>query len=282
MSTYSKPAVAGASLHPMLNIAVKAARAAGGIINRASMDLDSVRVARKQLNDMVSEVDEAAEKIIIETLLEAYPRHAILAEESGAQHGNQGSDFVWIIDPLDGTSNYLHGFPMYCTSIALQVAGKLEQAVIYDPVRNDLYTATKGRGAFLNEKRMRVGKRTQLKDCLVTTGLALRPGDNIDEHLRLYKLAMQQCAGVRRTGSAALDLAFVAMGMSDAYFEKGLASWDMAAGTLLVQEAGGLIGNFTGEYEKDFLDQRECLAANPRIYAQMVALLGEFSKYKTL
>ena len=282
MSTYSKPAVAGASLHPMLNIAIKAARAAGGIINRASMDLDSVRVARKQLNDMVSEVDEAAEKIIIETLLEAYPRHAVLAEESGAQHGNQGSDFVWIIDPLDGTSNYLHGFPMYCTSIALQGAGKLEQAVIYDPVRNDLYTATKGRGAFLNEKRMRVGKRTQLSDCLLTTGLALRPGDNIDEHLRLYKLAMQKCAGVRRTGSAALDLAFVAMGMSDGYFEKGLASWDMAAGALLVQEAGGLIGNFTGEFESDFLEQRECLAANPRIYGQMVQWLAEFSKYQVL
>ena len=280
MATYSKPAAAGASLHPMLNIAVKAARAAGGIINRASLDLDSVRVARKAANDMVSEVDEAAEKVIIETLLEAYPRHAVLAEESGAQHGNQGSDFVWIIDPLDGTSNYLHGFPMYCTSIALQVAGKLEQAVIYDPVRNDLYTATKGRGAFLNEKRMRVGKRIQLQDCLLTTGLALRPGDDIAEHLTLYKMAMQQCAGVRRTGSAALDLAFVAAGMSDGYFEKGLASWDMAAGALLVQEAGGLIGNFTGECEKDFLDQRECMAANPRIYAQLVQLLGGFSKYK--
>ena len=169
---------------------------------------------------------------------------------------------------------------MYCTSIALQVAGKLEQAVIYDPVRNDLYTATKGRGAFLNEKRMRVGKRIQLQDCLLTTGLALRPGDDIAEHLTLYKLAMQQCAGVRRTGSAALDLAFVATGMSDGYFEKGLASWDMAAGALLVQEAGGLIGNFTGECEKDFLDQRECMAANPRIYAQLVQLLGGFSKYK--
>ncbi len=264
----------------MLNIAIKAARAAGGIINRASLDLDSVRVARKQANDMVSEVDEAAEKVIIETLLEAYPRHAVLAEESGQQHGNQGSDFVWIIDPLDGTSNYLHGFPMYCTSIALQVAGKLEQAVIYDPVRNDLYTATKGRGAFLNEKRMRVGKRTQLKDCLLTTGLALRPGDDIAEHLTLYKMAMQQCAGVRRTGSAALDLAFVAAGMSDGYFEKGLAPWDMAAGALLVQEAGGLIGNFTGEFEADFLEQRECLAANPRIYAQMVQSLTDFSKYK--
>lgn len=282
MATFSsKPAVAGASLHPMLNIAIKAARAAGGIINRASMDLESLRVARKQANDLVSEVDEAAEKVIIETLLEAYPRHAVLAEESGQTHGNQGSDFVWIIDPLDGTSNYLHGFPMYCTSIALQVAGKLEQAVIYDPVRNDLYTATKGRGAFLNEKRMRVGKRTQLKDCLLTTGLALRPGDNITEHLTLYKLAMQESAGVRRTGSAALDLAFVAAGMSDGYFEKGLAPWDMAAGALLVQEAGGLIGNFTGECENDFLDQRECLAANPRVYAQMVQLLKEFSKYKT-
>ena len=264
----------------MLNTAIKAARAAGGIINRAALDVESVRVMQKQLNDLVSEVDQAAEKAIVEILLEAYPRHGILAEESGQTHGNQGSDFVWIIDPLDGTSNFLHGFPMYCTSIALQVAGKLEQAVIYDPVRNDLYTATKGRGAFLNEKRMRVGKRTRVRECLLTTGLALRPGDDIAEHLELYQLAMQKSAGVRRTGSAALDLAFVAAGMSDGYFEKGLAPWDLAAGTLLVQEAGGLVGNFTGELEADFLNQRECLAANPRIYAQMVQWLGAFSKYK--
>ena len=268
------------TLHPMLNIAIKAARSAGSIINRAALDLESVRVAQKQVNDFVSEVDHAAEKIVIETLLEAYPHHGILAEESGSTEGNANSDFVWVIDPLDGTSNFLHGFPMYCVSIALRVAGKLEQAVIYDPTRNDLYTATKGRGAYMNDRRMRVGKRTQLKDCLVTTGLALRPGDDVKAHLTIYGLAMQQTAGVRRTGSAALDLAHVAAGFTDGYFEKGLAPWDMAAGTLLVQEAGGLVGNFTGEADANFLDQRECLAANPRIYAQLIQTLGRFSKYK--
>lgn len=275
----SSPALAN-TLHPMLNIAVKAARSAGSVINRAALDLESVRVAQKQVNDFVSEVDHAAEKTVIETLLEAYPHHGILAEESGNSMGNPGSDFVWIIDPLDGTSNFLHGFPMYCVSIALRVGGKLEQAVIYDPTRNDLYTATKGRGAYLNDRRLRVGKRTQLKDCLVTTGLALRPGDDLKEHLAIYGLAMQQTAGVRRTGSAAMDLAHVAAGFTDGYFEKGLAAWDLAAGTLLVQEAGGLVGNFTGEAGADFLDQRECMAANPRIYAQLVQTLGGFSKYK--
>ena len=275
----SSPALAN-TLHPMLNIAVKAARSAGSVINRAALDLESVRVAQKQVNDFVSEVDHAAEKTVIETLLEAYPHHGILAEESGNTMGNPGSDFVWIIDPLDGTSNFLHGFPMYCVSIALRVGGKLEQAVIYDPTRNDLYTATKGRGAYLNDRRLRVGKRTQLKDCLVTTGLALRPGDDLKEHLAIYGLAMQQTAGVRRTGSAAMDLAHVAAGFTDGYFEKGLAAWDLAAGTLLVQEAGGLVGNFTGEAGADFLDQRECMAANPRIYAQLVQTLGGFSKYK--
>lgn len=275
----SSPALAN-TLHPMLNIAVKAARSAGSVINRAALDLESVRVAQKQVNDFVSEVDHAAEKTVIETLLEAYPHHGILAEESGNSMGNPGSDFVWIIDPLDGTSNFLHGFPMYCVSIALRVGGKLEQAVIYDPTRNDLYTATKGRGAYLNDRRLRVGKRTQMKDCLVTTGLALRPGDDLKEHLAIYGLAMQQTAGVRRTGSAAMDLAHVAAGFTDGYFEKGLAAWDLAAGTLLVQEAGGLVGNFTGEAGADFLDQRECMAANPRIYAQLVQTLGGFSKYK--
>ena len=275
----SSPALAN-TLHPMLNIAVKAARSAGSVINRAALDLESVRVAQKQVNDFVSEVDHAAEKTVIETLLEAYPHHGILAEESGNTMGNPGSDFVWIIDPLDGTTNFLHGSPMYCVSIALRVGGKLEQAVIYDPTRNDLYTATKGRGAYLNDRRLRVGKRTQMKDCLVTTGLALRPGDDLKEHLAIYGLAMQQTAGVRRTGSAAMDLAHVAAGFTDGYFEKGLAAWDLAAGTLLVQEAGGLVGNFTGEAGADFLDQRECMAANPRIYAQLVQTLGGFSKYK--
>ena len=265
------------NLHPMLNVAIKAARAAGAIINRAALDVESVRISQKQINDFVTEVDHASEKIIIETLLTAYPGHGILAEESGQEFGAKDSEFVWIIDPLDGTTNFIHGFPVYCVSIALAVKGKVEQAVIYDPSRNDLFTATKGRGAYMNERRIRVSKRTQLKDCLISTGFPFRPGDNFKSYLNMMSDVMQRTAGLRRPGAAALDLAYVAAGFADGFFESGLSIWDVAAGSLLVTEAGGLVGNFTGE--ADFLDQRECLAGSPRIYGQLVPLLSKYSKF---
>ena len=266
------------NLHPMLNVAIKAARAAGAIINRAALDVESVRVSAKQTNDFVTEVDQAAEAIIIETLLTAYPDHGILAEESGEKPGKHGgADHVWIIDPLDGTTNFIHGFPVYCVSIALAVKGKLEQAVVYDPTRNDLFCATKGRGAYLNDRRIRVAKRTHLRDTLLSTGFPFRPGDAMKPYLALLGDVMPRCAGVRRPGSAALDLAYVAAGFSDGFFELGLSPWDVAAGALLVTEAGGLVGNFTGE--SDFLHQRECLAANPKIYAQLVGTIGKYSKF---
>jgi myo-inositol-1(or 4)-monophosphatase len=261
----------------MLNVAVKAARAAGAIINRAALDVESVRISQKQVNDFVTEVDHAAEATIIETLLTAYPDHGILAEESGSTHGAKNAESVWIIDPLDGTTNFIHGFPVYCVSIALAVRGKVEQAVIYDPSRNDLFTATNGRGAYLNERRLRVSKRTQLKDCLISTGFPFRPGDNFNNYLRMMAEVMQRTAGLRRPGAAALDLAYVAAGFTDGFFETGLSPWDVAAGSLLVTEAGGLIGNFTGESE--FIDQRECVAGNPRIYGQLVAILHKYSKF---
>jgi myo-inositol-1(or 4)-monophosphatase len=261
----------------MLNVAIKAARAAGAIINRAALDVEAVRVSQKQVNDFVTEIDQASERIIIETLLTAYPDHGILAEESGSQHGNPNADHIWIIDPLDGTTNFIHGFPVYCVSIALQVRGKLEQAVIYDPTRNDLFTATKGRGAYMNERRIRVSKRVRLNECLISTGFPFRPEDDFNKYLRLMGDVMQRTAGVRRPGAAALDLAYVAAGFSDGFFELGLQPWDMAAGALLVTEAGGLVGNFTGDAE--FLEHRECLAASPRIYAQMVPLLQKYSKF---
>ena len=267
------------NLHPMLNVAIKAARAAGAIINRAALDVEAVRVSQKQLNDFVTEVDVASEKAIIETLLTAYPQHGILAEESGKEYGSPTSEFVWIIDPLDGTTNFIHGFPVYCVSIALAVRGKVEQAVIYDPSRNDLFTATKGRGAFLNERRIRVSKRTRLSECLISTGFPFRPGDNFKNYLALMGDVMQRCAGLRRPGSAALDLAYVAAGFTDGFFETGLSSWDVAAGSLLVTEAGGLIGNFTGEADADFLDQRECLAGAPRIYGQLVPIISKYSAF---
>ena len=265
------------NLHPMLNVAVKAARAAGAIINRAALDVEAVRISQKQVNDFVTEVDHASEATIIETLLTAYPDHGILAEESGQQHGNSASDHIWIIDPLDGTTNFIHGFPVYCVSIALAVKGKVEQAVIYDPSRNDLFTATKGRGAYMNERRIRVSKRTQLNQCLISTGFPFRPGDNFQNYLAMMADIMPRTAGLRRPGAAALDLAYVAAGFTDGFFETGLSPWDVAAGSLLVTEAGGLIGNFTGE--ADFMEQRECLAANPRVYGQLVPILHKYSKF---
>ncbi|MBU0588755.1 MAG: inositol monophosphatase [Gammaproteobacteria bacterium] len=265
------------NLHPMINVAIKAARAAGAIINRAALDVESVRISQKQINDFVTEVDHASEQTIIEILLESYPGHGILAEESGQEHGAKDSEFVWIIDPLDGTTNFIHGFPVYCVSIALAVKGKIEQAVIYDPTRNDLFTATKGRGAYMNDRRLRVSKRTQLKECLISTGFPFRPGDNFNSYLAMMGDVMQRTAGLRRPGAAALDLAYVAAGFTDAFFETGLQPWDVAAGSLLVTEAGGLVGNFTGE--SNFLEQKECLAGSPRIYGQLVPILGKYSKF---
>ncbi|MFM2049817.1 MAG: hypothetical protein RL682_308 [Pseudomonadota bacterium] len=261
----------------MINVAVKAARAAGSIINRAALDIESVRVSQKKANDFVTEVDHAAEQAIIETLLAAYPGHGIWAEESGKEHGAQDSEFVWIIDPLDGTTNFIHGLPVYCVSIALAVKGKVEQAVVYDPTRNDLFTATKGRGAFLNDRRLRVSKRTELKQSLISTGFPYRQGDDFNRYLGMMGDVMQRTAGLRRPGAAALDLAYVAAGYTDGFFELGLQPWDVAAGSLLVTEAGGLVGNFTGESE--FLEQNECLAGNPRVYGQLVGLLGKYSKF---
>jgi myo-inositol-1(or 4)-monophosphatase len=261
----------------MLNIAIKAARAAGTIINRAALDFESVRVSKKMENDFVTEVDQASENTIIETLLNAYPDHGILAEESGRTHGNPNAEHVWIIDPLDGTTNFIHGFPFYCVSIALQSRGRLEQAVVFDPTRNDLFTSTRGRGAFLNDRRLRVSKRIRLKECLISTGFPFRDGDDFNAYLSMMSQVMTRTAGLRRPGAAALDLAYVAAGFSDGFFETGLHPWDMAAGALLITEAGGLVGNFTGE--ADFLQQRECLAASPKIYGQLVTLLQPYSKF---
>ena len=267
------------ALHPMLNIAVRAARAAGAIINKASMDLDILKINTKSPNDFVTEVDQQAEAVIIETLLAAYPGHGILAEESGREYGAKHSDFVWIIDPLDGTTNFIHGFPVYCVSIALSFRGKIEQAVVYDPTRNDLFMASKGRGAYLNDKRLRVSRRTRLSDSLIGTGFPFRKGDNFQRYLKMFETIMPLCAGLRRPGSAALDLCYVAAGYTDAFFETGLQPWDIAAGSLIVTEAGGLIGNFTGE--ADFLHQREVLAGSPRIFGQLVPLLAPFSRVIT-
>lgn len=262
-------------MHPMLNTAVKAARRGAAVINRASFDLDRVKVTDKGHNDFVTEVDRAAEQAIVEVLLTAYPDHAVLAEESGASANlNDESENVWIIDPLDGTTNFIHGFPQYCVSIALQQKGQITQAVVYDPTRNDLFTATKGGGAFLNEKRIRVSRRDKLSQALLGTGFPFRDMRRLDEYIEMFKLIIKNSAGLRRPGSAALDLAYVAAGRFDGFFEKGLKPWDIAAGSLLVTEAGGIMGDFTGE--SDYLYKGDIVAGSPKIFAQMVALLAPF------
>jgi myo-inositol-1(or 4)-monophosphatase len=263
------------ALHPMLNVAIKAARTAGTIINRASLDLDALKISTKSANDFVTEVDQRAEEAIIETLLAAYPGHGILAEESGRMHGAKSSEYVWIIDPLDGTTNFIHGFPVYAVSIALAFRDQVQQAVVYDPTRNDLFYASKGRGAFLNDKRLRVSKRTRLSDSLIGTGFPFRRGDNFQRYVKMFTDVMQVCAGLRRPGAAALDLCYVAAGHYDGFFETGLNPWDIAAGSLIITEAGGLIGNFTGE--ADFMYQREVVAGNPKIYGQLVNILAPYT-----
>ncbi|MBE7421941.1 MAG: inositol monophosphatase [Zoogloeaceae bacterium] len=256
-------------MHPTLNIAVKAARRAGGIINRASRDVEQIKVSAKRDKDFVTEVDKAAEAAIIEVLKEAYPDHAILAEESGA---SGASEHVWIIDPLDGTTNFIHGFPQYCVSIAQQHRGVLQHAVIYDPTRNELFTASKGAGAFLNERRIRVTKRSKMNESLIGTGFPFRYFEHADAYLGIFRDMMHKTAGVRRPGAAALDLAWVAAGRIDGFWELGLSPWDMAAGALLITEAGGLVGDLTGE--ADYLETGNIVGGNPKVFVQLLQIIA--------
>lgn len=263
-------------MHPMLNTAIKAARRGASIINRASFDLSQIQVSEKKHNDFVTQIDQAAEQAIIDVLLKAYPSHAVLAEESGPSANLQSDhEYVWIIDPLDGTTNFIHGFPQYCVSIALQQRGVTTQAVVFDPVHNDLFTASKGEGTFLNGKRLRVSRRDRLSESLIGTGFPARDLSKLDEYLEMFKIMTKKCQGLRRPGSAALDLAYVAAGRLDGFFEKGLQSWDMAAGALLITEAGGIVADFTGEAE--YLDKGDIIAGNPKIFYQIISLLGKYS-----
>ena len=255
-------------MHPMLNIAVRAARRAGSIINRASLDGGGLEVRAKQRNDFVTKVDKAAEEAIIDVVRKAYPDHAVLAEESGA---SGQAEYQWVIDPLDGTTNFIHGFPQYCVSIAIRHREALAHGVIYDPIRNELFTASKGRGAYLNDRRIRVSKCARLGDALVGTGFPFKETDRIDLYTGQLKNIMQTAAGVRRAGAAALDLAYVACGRLDAFWEMGLSPWDMAAGALMILEAGGLVGDLRGD--DGYLDKGEIACATPKVFTGLLEAL---------
>jgi myo-inositol-1(or 4)-monophosphatase len=256
-------------MHPILNIAVRAARRAGSIINRAALEGGELNVRSKQAHDFVTQIDQAAEQAIIETVRKAYPDHGFLAEESGATAAE--AEVVWIIDPLDGTTNFIHGFPQYCVSIAVRSRGALAHAVVYDPIRNELFTASKGRGAYLNDRRIRVSKATRLNDALVGTGFPFKELTRLDLYTRQLQTLMKTCAGVRRAGAAALDLAYVACGRLDAFWELGLSPWDMAAGALLITEAGGLVGDLRGE--QTYLESGDISAATPKVFPALLEAL---------
>jgi len=252
-------------MHPMLNIAIRAARSAGNIIIRNLDRVDRLTIQSKDRNDFVTEVDRQAEDEIISILRKAFPQHGILAEESGS---HAGDEYQWIIDPLDGTTNFLHGFPQFAVSIALQHKGRLEQAVVYDPVLQELFTASRGAGAQLNDRRIRVTKHGQLEGALLGTGFPFKAQQHLDAYLDMFRALFPQTAGIRRPGSAALDLSYVACGRLDGFWEIGLNTWDMAAGVLLIQEAGGLCSDFMGGH--DYLKNGNIVTANPKLFQQLL------------
>lgn len=257
-------------MEPLLNIAVSAARQAGEIIVRHMELIDRLKITAKSSQEYFSEVDIKAEQAIINAIHKAYPSHGILAEESGVQEGDE--DFVWIIDPLDGTSNYLHGFPFFSVSIALKIKGRIEHGVIYDPLRHECFAASRGRGARLNDRRIRVSKQTVLGASLLGTGVPFRDVKLAQRYLPTFEAMMGKCAGVRRTGSAALDLAYVASARLDGFWELGLRPWDIAAGALLIREAGGLISDAQGG--EDFLNTGDVVAGTPKIFKSLLQTIS--------
>jgi|JI6StandDraft_1071083.scaffolds.fasta_scaffold63452_2 myo-inositol-1(or 4)-monophosphatase len=254
--------------HPMLNIAIKAARRAGSIITRAALDLETVRVSTKGPGDFVTEVDEAVEKDIVDTLLYSYPEHGILAEESGLI-GNENSAYRWIIDPLDGTTNFIHGFPQYAVSIALTFEGEVITGCIFAPATNDLYTTEKGRGSALNNRRLRVTKRTRFAEALLGSNIPNRRGGASPSALQLSGELALTSSGLRRLGSSVLELAYVAAGRLDGYVGAGLQPWDMAVGSLLIKEAGGLVSDTDGQ--ENYMNSGGIVAGTPKIFAQLLA-----------
>ena len=260
-------------MHGMVNIAIRAARRAGEIMVRQLNQLDSLKVAEKGRNEFVTQVDEAAEAAIIDVIRDHYPDHAILAEESGASGEHE---YQWIIDPLDGTTNYLHGFPVFSVSIAVARAGELEHGVVYDPLRQEIFSASRGQGAQLDGRRIRVSKRTSLGHSLISTGFPYRANlEHLERYLKMLRVAMLETSGIRRPGSAALDLCYVAAGRVDGFFELGLSKWDIAAGALIIREAGGRISDFHGT--DGYLESGNVVTGSPKIYAALSKMLAPFS-----
>jgi myo-inositol-1(or 4)-monophosphatase len=256
--------------HPMLNVAVKAARAAGAIINRAALDVESVRISQKQVNDFVTEVDHASEQAVIETLLGAYPTHGIWAEESGREHGNASSDHVWLIDPLDGTTNFIHGVPTFAVSIGLTDESGLVAGCVHDPCRDETFHAHRGGGAYLNGVRISCTPLDHLDAALIATGFPFRRMDRLPAYLAAFERFVRSTSGLRRAGAASLDLAYTACGRYDGFFEIGLSPWDLAGGALVVMEAGGLVTDVQGG--PGFLKDGSVVAAGARLHAAMLAI----------
>jgi myo-inositol-1(or 4)-monophosphatase len=266
-------------LHPMLQTAVAAARAAGELIRAAAADPAALQVRAKHPNDFVTQVDTASERAIVHTLLTAFPGHAVRSEESAQPHGNPAADHVWIVDPLDGTTNFIHGYPAFAVSIALVVRGRIEHGVVLDVCRDELFCASLGAGAYGGERRLQVSARNTLDDALVATSCPYRPGAAFTESVQMLGTVMERVGAVRRSGSAALDLAWVAAGRCDAMFDRGLNAWDVAAGGLLVAEAGGRVGTFVAEDDDGaFVEARECVAGNAGLQAGLTALLRPFAR----
>lgn len=261
-------------MEPLLNIAVNAARQAGDIIIRHMEQVDRLQITAKNSHEYFSEVDIKAEQAIISTIQKAYPQHGILAEESGYQEGD-GESF-WIIDPLDGTSNYLHGFPYFSVSIALKCKNRIEHGVVYDPLRHECFAASRGRGARLNDRRIRVSKQTQLNASLLGTGVPFRDITLAQRFLPTFEALIGKCAGVRRTGSAALDLVYVASGRLDGFWEIGLRPWDIAAGTLIIREAGGLVSDANGG--EDFMKNGDVVAGTPKVFKSLLQTISPVFK----
>ncbi|MDF1757982.1 MAG: inositol monophosphatase family protein [Legionellaceae bacterium] len=256
-------------MHPLLNIAINAARLAGDIIQRNSDQLDRIKIMQKNQGDFYSEVDVKAEQAIINTILKAYPDHGINAEESG--NYQEDSDYIWIIDPLDGTKNYLHSFPFYAVSIALSYKNRIEHAVVYDPIRHECFSSSRGSGTKLNDRRIRVSKTTKFNQAMLSSGIPVRSETLSERYLNAFQSFTENCGGMRSTGSAALDLAYLAAGRIDGVYALSMQPWDIAAGVLLVQEAGGLISDHSGR--EDHMKSGDVIAGSPKIFKQMLQAL---------